>query len=63
MKSQKASFSLKFFISRTKAKKSGEVPVYLQIYHNSEKTSFQIKRHINPELWDVNRSQMKGRTT
>ncbi|OIP02053.1 MAG: hypothetical protein AUJ98_02630 [Bacteroidetes bacterium CG2_30_33_31] len=63
MRNQKASFSLIFYISRTKAKKNGEVPVYLQIYINGVKTSFQIKRHILPNLWDIGKSQMKGRTT
>ena len=54
---------MNFYISRTKAKKNGEVPVYLQIYIDGEKTNFQIKRHILPELWDTAKSQMKGRTT
>jgi site-specific recombinase XerD len=62
MKSQKASFSLVFFISRTKAKLNGDVPVYLKINIDGERTSFQIKRHIHPDFWDAQRSQMKGRT-
>ncbi len=62
MKTNKASFSLTFYISKTKTKKNGEVPVYLKIYCNGEQTSFQIKRHIHPENWDSNRHQMKGRT-
>lgn len=62
MNSKKTTFSLSFFISKTKAKQNGECPVYMKINLDGQKTSFQIKRHIHPDLWDSGRSKMIGRT-
>ena len=59
MNNNRASYSLIYYISKTKARKNGQVPVYLQIYIDGQKTSFQIRRHILPELWDNVKSKMK----
>ncbi|MEN9994875.1 MAG: hypothetical protein RL762_1532, partial [Bacteroidota bacterium] len=60
---KKTNFSLVFYISRTKAKKNGEVPVLLKININGARKVMQLQRSIQPEDWDANRHQMKGRTT
>jgi site-specific recombinase XerD len=62
MSSSRASFSMSFYISRTKTKKNGEVPVYCKIYINGEKVNFQIKRYILPDKWITSASKMKGKT-
>jgi len=61
--SQKANFSLVIYISRTKTKKNGEVPVLMKININGARKVMQLQRSILPEDWDANRHQMKGRTT
>lgn len=61
--SAKSSFSLVFYINRTKARKNGACPVMLRININGQKVAFHIKRVIMPDDWDTNRYQMKGRTT
>ena len=61
--SQKSNFSLVVYISRTKAKKNGEVPVLMKININGERKVMQLQRSILPEDWDPNRYQMKGRST
>lgn len=62
MNSKRSSFSLIFYLSKTKVKKNGLAPIYLQIYIDGEKTNFQIRREVDPELWDSSKSQMKGKT-
>ena len=60
---QKSNFSLVVYISRTKTKKNGEVPVLMKININGARKVMQLQRSILPEDWDANRHQMKGRTT
>ena len=59
--SSRATFSLVFYINRTKQKKNGECPVMLRININGAKVALQIKRFINPKDWDSVRYCMKGR--
>ena len=61
--SSKSTFSLVFYINRTKAKKNGECPVMLRITINGDAVALRLKRFIEPDQWDPVRYQMKGRTT
>lgn len=60
--SAKSSFSLVFYINRTKARKNGACPVMMRININGQKVALHIKRVIMPDDWDTNRYQMKGKT-
>jgi len=60
--SQKANFSLIFYISRTKAKKNGEVPVLMKININGNRVVMNLQRSINPNDWDSARARALGRT-
>ena len=60
--SSKTTFSLVFYINRSKEKKNGECPVMLRININGDKVSLRLKRFIDPDRWDASRYQMKGRT-
>jgi hypothetical protein len=60
--SSKSTFSLVFYINRTKDKKNGECPLMLRININGDKVALRLKRFILPEQWDPVRYQMKGRT-
>ena len=59
--SSKATFSLVFYINRTKARKNGECPIMLRININGSRVTMALKRHLDPQHWDSGRSQMKGR--
>ena len=59
---QKANFSLVVYISRTKAKKNGEVPVLMKININGERLVMQLQRSVQPDDWDAKRARLKGRT-
>ena len=61
--SSKTTFSLVFYINRTKDKKNGECPVMLRININGDKVALRLKRFIQPGQWDPVRYQMKCRTT
>ena len=60
--SQKSNFSLVVYISRTKAKKNGEVPVLMKININGERVVLQLQRSIQPKDWDSKRAKVIGRS-
>ena len=51
----KTTFSLVFYINRSKEKKNGECPVMLRININGDKVSLRLKRFIDPDRWDAAR--------
>ncbi|MEY4955508.1 MAG: hypothetical protein RI981_1593 [Bacteroidota bacterium] len=61
--SSKTTFSLVFYINRTKDKKNGECPVMLRVNINGDKVALRLKRFIQPDQRDPVRYQMKGRTS
>lgn len=62
MQNERSSYSLVYYISRTRPKKNGECPVYLKVNINGDKVSFPIKRHVLPGQWSADKSCMKGRS-
>ncbi len=62
MVSKKANFSLVIYISRTKTKQNGEVPVLMKININGECAVMQLQRSILPDQWDNQRSRASGRS-
>jgi len=56
MQNERSSYSLVYYISRTRPKKNVECPVYLKININGDKVSFPIKRHVLPEQWSADKS-------
>ena len=60
--SQKSNFSLVVYISRTKEKKNGEVPVLMKININGERVVLQLQRSIQPKDWDSKRAKVIGRS-
>jgi hypothetical protein len=62
MVSQKASFSLVVYISRTKTKQNGEVPVLMKININGVRAVMQLQRSIHPNQWDSKRNRVSGRS-
>lgn len=62
MVSQKANFSLVVYISRTKTKQNGEVPVLMKININGVRAVMQLQRSIHPNQWDSKRNRVSGRS-
>ena len=57
--SQKSNFSLVVYISRTKTKKNGEVPVLMKININGERVVMQLQRSVHPNNWDSTRAKVE----
>ena len=57
---KRATFTILFFIKRSKLLKTGEAPVYLRITTNGDSSEISIKRSIKPSLWDTTRNKAKG---
>src|SRR5690606_2148668 len=57
---KRATFSLLFYIKRSKLLKNGDAPVYLKITVNGKFAEVSLKRSIAPRLWDTTRNQAKG---
>jgi len=62
MSAKTSSFSLSFYVSRTKVQKSGEVPLLLKINVNGRRVVLNLKRSVNPEDWDSGKGRMAGRS-
>lgn len=52
-------FSILFLIKRNKLNKKGEVPIYMRITVDRERSETTIKRSIPDEYWDSDRSKAK----
>jgi site-specific recombinase XerD len=57
---KRATFSLLFYIKRSKLLKNRNAPVYLKITINGKSAELSINRDIPPKLWDTSRNQAKG---
>ena len=59
---ERRTFSLVFFIRRTKLRKNLEAPVLMRITVNGERTDVSIQRTILPEHWNSERGSAKANT-
>ena len=59
MSSRKTTFSLVFFLSKSRPKKNGECPLLLKINIQGRRLTLQLHRSVHPNLWNT----AKGRTT
>lgn len=57
---ERRTFSLMFYIRRTKLRRNLEAPVMLRITVNSDRTDFSIQRTILPEHWNSERGCAKS---
>lgn len=57
---KRATFSILFFIKKTKLLKNGKAPIYLRITVNGKRSEIAIKRSIILKLWDTLKSKAKG---
>ncbi|MBU0487060.1 MAG: site-specific integrase [Bacteroidetes bacterium] len=54
--------SFLFYVKRTKAKKSGQVPLYVRITVDSIRTDLSLGRTIDPDIWGSSQGRAIGRT-
>ncbi len=59
---QRTTFSLLFYIKKTKLLRNGEAPVYMRVTINGESVEFSLKRSVKPNLWDIKKNKAKGAT-
>ena len=50
---ERISFSLLFYIRRTKLNKAGEVPIFMRITVNGQRADASARRFIEPRLWNT----------
>lgn len=58
---KRATFSIIFFIRRTKLLKDGTAPIYARATVNKASQEIAIKRSIDPSKWDTKKNKVKGR--
>ena len=56
---ERTSFSLLFYIRRTKLNKFGEAPIFMRLTVNGNRSDASVKRFIAPRLWNSS----KGKAT
>ena len=49
---QNNSFSVLFFIKKSKLLKNGEVPICMRIKVNNKRAEVQVKRSVEPDKWN-----------
>lgn len=54
-------FNVLFFIRKTRALKSGENPIMLRISIAGQLAEMQLKRAVNPNLWNQNKERCTGK--
>lgn len=57
---KRATFSILFFIKKTKLLKNGKAPIYLRVTVNGKRSEIAIKRCITLNLWNTLKSKAKG---
>ena len=58
---ERTTFSVMFFIKKTKLLKDGSAPLYLRITINGKRKDTSIKRSIDISFWDSKRYKHSGR--
>jgi hypothetical protein len=58
--SKKATFTVLFYIKRTKKKKDGSSPIYTRITVNSQRAEFTLHKSINEIDWNNDKGCFRG---
>lgn len=58
---ERTTFSVLFFIRRTRLNRNGEAPVQLRITVNGQRADASVKKFINPDLWDTTTGRAKNK--
>ena len=58
----KDTFSVIFFIRKTRADKYGMAPIFLRITVNSQRSEISVRRKVNPANWNASAGKIKGCT-
>lgn len=58
----RTTFSILFFVKKTKLNKKQEAPIYLRITVNGDRAEISIKRSIDPAKWNPSKGQAKSFT-
>jgi hypothetical protein len=59
---ERQTFTIIFFIRRTKLLKNNEAPIFLRITFNGERAETSIQRSINPDQWNSKKGYAKPTT-
>lgn len=59
---ERTTFSVLYFIKRTKINKKGECPIVMRITINGVRVEAYLKKYIDPALWDTVKGKAIGKT-
>ena len=62
MNTKRTSFSVLFFIKKSKVLRNGESPIYTRITCNGSRTEFSVNRTIPSEQWNQKSGEAKGKS-
>jgi site-specific recombinase XerD len=57
---KRSTFSILFFVKRTRALKNGALPIYVRVTINGERAEFVLQESIEEILWDNAKGRAKG---
>lgn len=62
MDNSRTTFSVAFYIRRTRLNRHGESPVMLRITVNRMRADTTVRKTISPSLWDTARGSVSNKT-
>lgn len=57
-----STFKVLYFVKRTKQLKDGNLPVFVRITMNGQRSEFSLQRSIDENQWDAKKGKAKGNT-
>ncbi|MDD2200569.1 MAG: site-specific integrase [Bacteroidales bacterium] len=57
---KRTTFSLLFFIKRTKILKTGEAPIYMRITVKGKRADIALNRSVDPNIWSTEKGACRG---
>lgn len=58
---QRGTFNVMCYLKKSKALKSGEIPVYMRVTVNKQSFTFSMQGSILPSLWSQEKEKSKGK--
>jgi len=59
---KRATFTVLFFVKRTKKQRDGKIPIFARLTINGQRVEFAVKRSVREAEWDKIRGRVKGST-
>jgi hypothetical protein len=57
---KRATFTVLFFVKRTKKQRDGKIPIFTRLTINGQRVEFAVKKSVSKANWDKRRGKVRG---